>query len=84
MFTSPVFLVGSTLATIWAAVFHLVLGRRWVDLVLYWFMGLIGFGVGQGMADALQLDWLLVGQVHVVEGTGACLIAMLVARWLKV
>ena len=84
MLSSPVLLVGATLATLWAALFHLLLGRKLTDLILYWVVGLIGFAVGQAMADILQLRWLLVGQVHVVEGSLACWIGMLVARWLKV
>ena len=84
MFTSPMFLVSSALATLWAAMFHLLLGRKVVDLILHWFIGLIGFGVGQAMAEALGLRWLLVGQVHIIEGTLACWLAMLIARWLKV
>lgn len=84
MFTSPMFLVSSALATLWAAMFHLLLGRKVVDLLLHWFIGLIGFGVGQAMAEVLGLRWLLVGQVHIIEGTLACWLAMLIARWLKV
>jgi hypothetical protein len=84
MFTSPMFLVSSALATLWAAMFHLLLGRKVVDLILHWFIGLIGFGVGQAMAEVLGLRWLLVGQVHIIEGTLACWLAMLIARWLKV
>lgn len=84
MFSSPVFVFGSALATLWAAMFHLLLGKKLSDLVLYWFVSLIGFAVGQAMADVLELRWLLVGQTHIVEGTVSCWIAMLVARWLKV
>ena len=84
MLSSPVFLLGSTLATIWAALFHLILGKTITELVLYWFLGLVGFAVGQAMADVLHWRWLLVGQVHIIEGTVACWVAMLVARWLKV
>ncbi len=84
MFSSPMFPVISALATIWAMVFHLLLGKRWMDLILCWFVGLIGFAVGQAMADVLGFHWLLLGQVHLVEGSLGCWIAMLVARWLKV
>ncbi len=84
MFTSPLFLVSSLLATLWAAIFHLLFGKKVVDLVLYWFIGLIGFAVGQAVAQVLGLHWLVVGQVHVGAGTIACWLAMLVARWLKV
>jgi len=84
MFASPLFLVCSALATFWAAAFHLLFGRSLVDLVLYWFIGLIGFGVGQALGNSFGFAWLTVGQVHLVEGTLACWIAMLVARLLKV
>jgi hypothetical protein len=84
MFSSPVFLLALTLATGWAALFHLLVGQRLTDLVLYWFLALIGFFIGQAMADVLNLRWFLVGQVHVLESTCACWISMLVARWLQV
>ncbi|NLG48677.1 MAG: hypothetical protein GX552_01035 [Chloroflexi bacterium] len=83
MFASPVFLVSSTLATLWAAIFHLLFGKKLLDLILFWFIGLIGFAVGQATADVLDLNWLLVGRVHLIEGTVCCWVAMLVARWLK-
>jgi hypothetical protein len=84
MFTWPVLLVGSVLSTLWAALFHLLFGRRVRDLILYWFVGLIGFAVGQAMGVALDLSWMLVGQLHFVESTFACWVAMFVARALKV
>ncbi len=83
MLSSPIFLVGSLVATFWAALFHFLLGKKLTDLILYWFIALIGFAVGQAMAEILGLHVLLLGQVHILEGTLACWIAMLVARWLK-
>jgi hypothetical protein len=84
MFASPAFLVSSILATVWACLFQILLGKRLLDLVLYWFVGLIGFAVGQAMGEMFGFQWLVAGQVHLLEGTLACWIAMLVARWLKV
>ena len=84
MFASPLFVLGSAVATVWAALFHLLFGRGWLDLALYWFVGLIGFAVGQTMAEALNLQWVLIGQMHVIEATLACWLAMFVAHWLKV
>lgn len=83
MWASPVILVGALIATLWGAMFHLLFGKTLRDLVLYWFIGLIGFAVGQAMANTLGLSWLMVGEVHLAEGTLACWIAMFVARWLK-
>ncbi len=84
MFASPLFILGSAVATVWAALFHLLFGRGWLDLVLYWFVALIGFAVGQAIAETLNLPWVLVGQMHVIEATVACWLAMFVAHWLKV
>jgi uncharacterized membrane protein YjjP (DUF1212 family) len=84
MLASPVFLLGSTVATVWAALFHLLLGKKWRELVLYWFAGLVGFAIGQAIGNALDLDLLLFGQVRLLEGTLACWLAMAVARCFKV
>jgi uncharacterized membrane protein YjjB (DUF3815 family) len=84
MLTSPALLISSILATVWACFFHLLLGRRLSDLILYWFVGLVGFVVGQAMGQMFGFRWLLAGQVHLIEGTLACWTAMLIARWLKV
>ena len=83
MIASPVFLLSSTLATFWAALFHLLFGRRLLDLLLFWFVGIVGFLVGQAMADIIGLHWLTLGQIHLVEATLGCWIAMLVAQCLK-
>jgi len=84
MFRSPAFILGSAVGSLWGAVFYLVFGKRMTDLVLYWFVGLIGFFVGHAIADAVGLHWLMLGQVHVMSGTLASWVAMFVARWLKV
>ncbi|MBC7315153.1 MAG: hypothetical protein H5T70_01860 [Chloroflexi bacterium] len=78
--SSPVFLLGSAVATAWAGLFHLLFGRRWRELILYWFMSLVGFAVGQGVAEAMGWEWLLLGQVHLLEGTLLAWLAMAVAR----
>ncbi len=83
MFDSPLYILSSILATLWVALFHLIFGRKLSDLVLYWLVGLVGFAVGQAMAEILGFHWLLLGQVHLLEATLACWIAMFVARWLK-
>ncbi len=72
------------MATIWAAIFQLIYGKRVSDLVLYWFVALVGFFAGQGLADVSGLHFLMLGQTHIVEGSLACVGAMAVTRWLKV
>jgi hypothetical protein len=84
MLSSPTFLMGSALATLWASIFHLLLGRRWADLIRFWFIALVGFAVGQAMAQVIGLPWPRLGQVRVIEATCACWLAMFVAHWVKV
>ena len=83
MFTSPVFLLGSTLATILAALFDFIIGKSWSDLILYWFVGLVGFFLGQALSGALALDLVTLGNVHIIESSVCCVLAMALARWLK-
>ncbi|MFH1085379.1 MAG: hypothetical protein V1772_06425 [Chloroflexota bacterium] len=83
MLASPTFLMGSVLATVWAAIFHLLFGRRGADLILAWFVALIGFGVGQLMGGALGLPLVVIGRLHLIEASLACWVAMGVAHWLK-
>jgi len=83
MFASPVFLLGSTLATILAALFDFIVGKSWPDLILYWFVGLVGFFLGQAMAGAIGLSLITLGNVHVLESSVCCILAMVLARWLK-
>ena len=84
MFSSPVFLLGSVVATLWAGIFHLLFGKRWTDLVRYWFVALAAFAVGQLMASAIGLPWPTFGQIHIIEASLVCWGAMFIARWLRV
>lgn len=84
MFSSPIFLLGSTLATLWASLFQLLFGRRLVEWLQYWFIGLVGFALGQLLGEWLGLNWLMLGQVHLLEATAICWLAMFVARWLRI
>ncbi len=83
MFSSPALLLGSTVATLWATLFHLLAGRKWQELILYWFAGLVGFAIGQAVGDALPWSPLMLGQVHLLEGTVGCWAAMGIARCLR-
>jgi hypothetical protein len=84
IFSSPVFVLGSVVATFWAGVFHLFFGKRWLDLVRQWFVALVAFGVGQLMASALDAPWPMLGQLHIIEASLVCLVAMFIARWIQV
>lgn len=82
--SSPLLVFGSLLASAWAAVFHLLFGKRLLELIITWVVGVLGFALGQAMAMALGFHFLMLGPIHCIEATAACWIAMFIVRWLKV
>jgi len=81
--TAPATLLSLVLATAAAALFHLWQGERPKDLVFYWPVALAGFVLGQFAAKAIGFHFIMVGEVHVLEGIVLSFAAMLVAKWLK-
>jgi hypothetical protein len=83
MFGSPVFVLGSALASLWAGLFQFLFGRRGQDIVLYWFISVVAFFAGQILASVLWAPFWMLGGIHIIDSSVACWLAMLVARWLK-
>jgi len=71
------------LSVIYGALFHLIKGKGWRDLLAFIFFALIGFLFGQLAGVILQLNVFKLGQVHIVEGTIFAWLAMLAFVWLK-
>lgn len=72
------------LASINAVLFHLLWGRRMRELVLFWVAAVIGFTVGQLVAEALGFSFLTIGSLHLIEGTIGSWMGLLIAKRLKV
>ena len=66
-----------------ATLFHLFLGKRFSELILYWLVGLAGFWLGQVASFFLHTRILMMGTLHPLEGVLGCLVALFIARWLK-
>lgn len=81
--TAPTTLLLLVLATVMAALFHLWQGESSRDLLIYWPVALAGLVLGQFAADALGFHFAMMGEVHIVEGVLLALVAMFVAKWLK-
>ena len=80
---SPVFLLGTTLATLLAAVFHLLRGSSIRQAILFWFSSVLGFFSGQLLGSLLPATWPMLGQVYIVPAVLLSLAAMFVVRGLK-
>jgi gas vesicle protein len=87
----PAFVVlGSVLASIYGLGFFLIFGQGGLRLLLYWFVSVAGFFVGQMLALFLGLSLMTIGDLNLVEGTVASLASLFAIRawqrnkWLRV
>lgn len=83
MFLSPPLVLSMLIASIYAFLFHLVWGRSVRELVFYWLVGVVGFGLGQIVSRFWPVDILRIGQVHLLEGSIVCWVFLFIAKWLK-
>jgi hypothetical protein len=83
MVHTPLLALSLVIATLYAAVFHLLRGQTMRDLVLYWGASLVGFAVGHLIAAALSLPDPLIGELHVAPASLASLLSMALAQRLK-
>jgi hypothetical protein len=74
------FLLSFLLASLYGLVFFLFSRRDWLGLVVYWLVALVGFALGQSASSVLGTSVLPIGQVNVVEGSLASVLALLILR----
>ncbi len=79
----PAIILSAVIGGIYGALFYLWKGKTWSDLALFIIVAILGFFVGQLVAFLLQLDVMMVGQVHLIEGTLLAWLFMLAIAWLK-
>jgi len=80
---SPPLVLSLIIASAYAAFFNLWQGGSARDLLLYLLACWLGFAIGELAGDFLGLDILMIGQIHVLEGTIGSLVLLFLARWLK-
>jgi hypothetical protein len=80
---SPPLILSLIIASAYAAIFNLWRGGKAKDLLLYLLVCWLGFGIGELAGDLLDVDILMIGQIHVLEGTVGSLVLLLLVTWLK-
>jgi hypothetical protein len=80
---SPPLILSLIIASAYAAFFNLWQGGSARDLLIYLVACWLGFAIGELAGDFVGLDILMIGQIHVLEGTVGSLLLLFVARWLK-
>jgi hypothetical protein len=79
----PSVLLSVVLASLYAGLFHLVKGKTTTELLVFWATSLVGFATGQLAAYSLGSHILMVGEIHLLEGTITSFIFLSIVRWLK-
>ncbi len=67
------------LVAAYASLFHLWAGRTLRELLLYLVAAGLGFALGHWIGQALELDLLRLGTLHVLEASVAAFLALLLA-----
>ena len=83
MFGTPALLLSFVVATLYAAVFHLLRGRSGRQLLITWIAALVGFGAGQALATLLSWPDPVIGEVHLVTASATSWLSMFLARNLR-
>lgn len=80
---SPPLILSLIIASSYAAIFNLWQGGSARDLLIYLAACWLGFAIGELVGDFLGWNILMIGQIHVLEGTVGCLGLLCLAKWLK-
>jgi len=80
MLGAPAFLFGATVATIWAGLYHVLLSKRAINVLLIWALALVGFGLGQVLGSAVDAQLLRLGQVQLLFGSLGSWLGLMIAH----
>lgn len=82
MLQAPALVLGVTLASVYALLFHLWKGKGWRDLLFMWLAAIVGFASGQLVGQLWGFVPWTLGQIHIIEATLLALVFLVVTRWI--
>jgi len=81
--TVPTLLLGTIIALLLGAVFHLWRGGKAGRFLLYLILSTAGFWLGHWGAETLHLNFDKLGQLHIAFGILGSLVFLFVGYWLS-
>jgi len=81
--TIPMILLGLIISTLFAAVFHLVVGGGATHLFAYIILSAIGFWIGNFIGVYFELSFFPIGALHLGFATIGSGVFLLTGRWLS-
>ncbi|MBI5032539.1 MAG: hypothetical protein HZB51_18595 [Chloroflexi bacterium] len=73
----PSLVLAFLLASVYGLVFYLIFGHGWLRLIAYLVLGIVGFFLGQLLANFVGLALFNIGEMNLVEGTVTSWLALL-------
>ena len=80
---SPPLVFSLIIASAYAALFNIWQGGSARDLLIYLLACWLGFAMGELAGDFAGLDILMIGEIHLLEGTAGSLLLLFLAKWSK-
>lgn len=81
---SPSLILAASIASIYAVLYNLWRGGALRDLVFYLLAAWVGFGLGQFAGWLIGLNWLMIGSLHILEGTLLSWGLLFLVNWLRI
>ena len=81
--TVPTVLLGTIIALLLGALFHLWRGGKAGRFLLYLILSIAGFWIGQWGAESLKLNFDKLGQIHLAIGILGSLVFLFIGYWLS-
>lgn len=78
--TTPALIFGILLASLAAALFHLLVGSNARQLLLLWLASIVGFAIGQITASTFGSPLPSLGVLHAFEGLITGIILMFIVK----
>lgn len=80
---SPYFLLSILLGGVYGALFYMWQGKTLADMAYYVLASIVGFGLGQVAFQLLGWGLVIIGPLHLIEASLSAIVALGVARWLR-
>ena len=80
---SPSLILATTIASMYAVLYNLWRCGALRDLLFYLAAAWVGFALGQFAGWLIGLNWLMIGPLHVLEGTFLAWGLLFLASWLR-
>ncbi len=79
----PGLVLSLVIASLYAGLFHFAFARQAADIVPYWLASVTGFVLGALLGLLVPGRYLLIGEVHLLEGTAVSAMALFLTHWLR-